>query len=207
MDNVNRTATISLNLAGLKALSGNKKGLDKGYYTPDVADFGTATVNTRDGKTLTKVVFSLDFGGITRDADAFLPENANDKLALARWRGIAESFGYGAAQLDNGEITFSRDSFVGGRVHVYVDKKPANDGSGKEYDRISFLTPADWANGKAAEEKMIAAGGGVTVSTPAAAAPAVSVALPSVSPAAAVVQNGAAAPSAANIRAALGLPR
>lgn len=207
MDNVNRTATISLNLAGLKALSGNKKGLDKGYYTPDVSDFGTATVNTRDGKTLTKVVFTLDFGGITRDADAFLPENAADKLALARWRGIAESFGYGAAQLDNGEITFSRDSFVGGRVHVYVDKKPANDGSGKEYDRISFLTPADWASAKAAEEKMLAAGGSVTVNTPAAApAPAVSVALPSVTPAAPVV-NGGGAPSAANIRAALGLPR
>jgi hypothetical protein len=203
MDNLNRSVTLNLNLAGLKALSGNKKSLDKGYYNPSCTDFGTVGVNTRDGKALTKAVFTLDFGGITRTADVFLPENDQDKIALARWRGVAESFGYTAAILDNGSVTFNRDSFVGGTAHVYNDKRAATDGSGKEYDNVSFLTPADWASGKRAEESVAggAALGAVSVTTPVASAP-VTVATPSVTPAAPVA---APAANAANLRAALGL--
>ena len=202
MDNLNRNVTLNLNLAGLKALSGNKKSLDKGYYNPSCTDFGTVGVNTRDGKALTKAVFTLDFGGITRTADVFLPENESDKLALARWRAVAESFGYTAAVLDNGSVSFGRDSFVGATAHIYVDKQAATDDSGKEYDRLSFLTPADWANGKRAEEA-VAGGGGVTVSTPAPVN--VAVTTPSVTPPSAVVTNGAAPVTAANLRATLGL--
>lgn len=204
MDNLNRNATINLNLAGLKALSGNKKSLDKGYYNPSCTDFGTVGVNTRDGKALTKAVFTLDFGGITRTADVFLPENDSDKLALARWRAVAESFGYTAAVLDNGTVSFGRDAFVGGTAHIYVDKQAAADGSGKEYDRLSFLTPADWTNGKRAEESMAgaAAGSAVNVTAP---VQNVTVSTPAVTPPSAVVQNGAAPVTAANLRATLGL--
>jgi hypothetical protein len=207
VDNINRNVTISLNLAGVAPISGNKKSLDKGYYQPVVTDFGTLPLTTRDGKNLTKAVFTLDFGGITRTADVFLPENEGDKLAIARWRGVAESFGYTAAVLDNGSITFNRDSFVGGTVHVYNGKRPATDGSGKEYDDIKFLTPTDWANGKRADEAVAAAGAGaaVTVNTPAAPAVAAPAVAASVTPAAPIMNGAGAAPSAANLRAALGL--
>jgi hypothetical protein len=182
--------TFTINLAGVKPFTPGQS-IEAGFYTAPITGYGVTDVVSKDGTNHgKKAVFTLSIGEVTRPFDAFLPRDEQDEMARKRWRAIYESAGYTEAQI-GGLLTVSGQHFVGRSLHIQVEKELAEDGSGKQYDRIRAWAPADWNNLKAKAEQNAASGLGNAAS---AVKPAVAPTLPSLPNVAA--QNGASTPTA-----------
>lgn len=172
IQHLDRAAAFEINVAGIKPFS-PAGGLEAGFYTALVKDWGTITITRKDGGSAVKSVFVLDINGLERTHDAFLPDAnatpAQAEVTTKRWRAILESAGYTDAQVGAGPVRIEASTFVGKTLCVEVRKRPYMKADGSEgfADDVFAWAPRDWeANkssatvAKAAAEKVQPATGG-----------------------------------------------
>lgn len=137
---VNREWEFAVNLSDVRAPTGGAREVPEGYYKGTITDCYTNADKPE------RVIFKLtisepaEYAGIVRTEGMNMPRSAEDKVRYY-WRGLAESAGYTAAQLDAGEVTLSPGAFMEKTVHFFY--KPGNKAA-KEMDKVSFLPPLAW---------------------------------------------------------------
>ena len=142
--NVKRDWGFDINLSGVTAGASTNKNVPTGYYQVKVEDM--YELADKPGRIAIKLtVAEGEYAGAVRTDWISIPKSADDKVRYY-WRCLAESVGYTAAQLDNGGVTFTRETFLGkvGGIH-YAAK---NEAAGQQYERITYLTPSEFASKK-----------------------------------------------------------
>jgi hypothetical protein len=157
-DNNNRDWSIDINLSGVSAPTGNTN-VTQGYYKAKVTDMYVRP--EKPGRVVIKLTIAEgDFAGAVRTTGLNIPKSDDDKVRYY-WRGLAESVGYGAAELDAGSVNLSMGSFEGRIAHVfYTPKEMSSDG----YDSIDFLPPVPWGQKAAAFTPSAGGNGGAAPS-------------------------------------------
>jgi uncharacterized membrane protein YgcG len=143
---LNREWEIDINISGLQAPTNLKNiHVPEGFYEATVKD---SYINP--DKNPDRVIFKLslhgEYDGVIRTTGLGVPRGPDDNVRYY-WRGLAESAGYTAAQLDSGEVSLSASSFIGKKVHIYY--VPA-DSKESKLDNVVFLPPVVWNQQKAA---------------------------------------------------------
>jgi hypothetical protein len=142
--NVNREWGFDINLSGVTAGASVSKNVPTGYYQAKVEDMYELT--EKPGRIAIKLMVTEgEYAGAIRTDWISVPKGPDDKVRYY-WRCLAESVGYTAAQLDAGGVKFTRETFLGkvGGIH-YAAK---NEAAGQQYERITYLTPAEFASKK-----------------------------------------------------------
>lgn len=142
--NVNREWGFDINLSGVTAGASTNRNVPTGYYAFKLDDM--YELADKPGRIAIKLTITEgEYAGAVRTDWISAPKSADDKVRYY-WRCLAESVGYTAAQLDAGGVRFTRDTFVGktGAMH-YAAK---NEAAGQQYERITYLTPAEFASKK-----------------------------------------------------------
>jgi hypothetical protein len=144
--NLDRNWSFDVNLSGLTVQAAAPKDVPKGFYKATVDDM-YVNVDKNAGRVIIKLMISEgEFKGAVRTDGISMPKDENDKVRYY-WRALAESAGYTPAQLDNGGIKMNPSTFKGREVHIHYI--PRNEAAGVQYDKIEYLTPADFATRKA----------------------------------------------------------
>lgn len=145
-DNNIRTWSFDINVAGLTAPTGGRS-LPEGYYKGKVTDMYLRPEDA--GRVQIKVtVQDGEFSGVVRTNGINIPKSAEDNVRRV-WRGLAESCGYTAAQLDQGQLKFTPQVFLGRECYFFYSPK-ASEGGRSEYETFIFLPQAEWTKQKAA---------------------------------------------------------
>ena len=137
---MDRSWRFSINLSGVAAPTGRKNlEVPEGYYKVMVSD---AYINPERNKN--RVVFKLTvtegpFTGAVRTTGMNMPTGAEDNVRHY-WRGLAESTGYSATELDAGEIELGVDTFT--NREGYIHFVPKSDDS--QWEKVDFLSPVEW---------------------------------------------------------------
>lgn len=140
-----------INLTGVQAPTGGLQ-LPEGYFKCVINDMHVK--EDKPGRVIIKVTVSEGpYKGVIRTTGINIPKDDKDP-ARYYWRGLAESVGYGPAQLDSGEIGLGAGAFLEKIAHMYYVPK-AEEGT---YDAVKFYPPAAWAENKQAFEAREAAG-------------------------------------------------
>ena len=143
-DKMVRDWDFDVNLSGLNAPTGRSQ-LPEGYYEVLLADLFINPEKNSDRVVIKVTVNEGQFKGMKRVTGINRPKSEDDKVRYY-WRGLAESAGYTPAQLDAGSVKLSPSSFKSKRA--FIRYTPKNDEN--EYDKVSFLAPAEWAMQKQA---------------------------------------------------------
>lgn len=143
--NVNRDFSFAVNLSGISAPSGNRNmEVPEGYYQGKITDMYVNAERNPNRVVIKVTMTDGAFAGVVRTHGLNMPTSNQDKVRYY-WRGMAESAGYTPTQLDKGEITMGRDTFLDRTVCFhYVPKDKSTDG----YEAMNFYAPADWAQKK-----------------------------------------------------------
>ncbi len=153
MDNSNPNFSFTTNLSGIRAASGGGMKLTEGFYNGTVTDaFQTTSKNGR-AQIAIKITLSGQYEGMVRTSWVGIPTSADDNVRYF-WRAIFESVGYTPAQIDQGDISVSREVLVGRACSIYY--KPGDRDMGI-YEELKFLSPGDFAQQKAQFEAAAAA--------------------------------------------------
>jgi hypothetical protein len=140
-----------INLSGVAAPTGGL-ALPEGYYKATITDMYVK--EDKPDRVIIKVTVSEGvYKGTVRTSGINIPKDEKD-AARYYWRGLAESVGYGPAQLDNGEISLGAGAFKDKLSHINYVPKQEEGG----YDQVKFLPVAAWAENKQAFEAREAAG-------------------------------------------------
>lgn len=148
--NVDQNWSFNTNLSGLQAPTGSGGAqVPEGYYKAQVTDMYINPERNASGVIIKlQLTEAGPFKGAVRTDGLGVPKSDEDKVRYY-WRGLAESAGYTPAQLDQGTLTLNRQAFLGREVHIYyVPKEEGN--PAREYENITYLTPAEWASQKQA---------------------------------------------------------
>ena len=163
--NLNRDWSISINLSGITAPTGNKAmEVPEGFYKAKISDMYVNAEKNPNRVVIKLQLAEAPFAGVIRTDGLNMPKSDDDKVRYY-WRGLAESAGYTPAQLDNGSISLGRDTFVEKMVHVHYTPK----GNGSEYDKTEYLAPTEWSQQKQMFDAAKAANAGKAAPAPAAA--------------------------------------
>lgn len=150
-ENVNREWDFNINLSGIEAPTGKGQvKVPEGFYKVQITDMYTKP--EKPNRVIIKTLIADGpFKGQIRTDGLNMPSDANDKVRYY-WRALAESVGFTPAQLDSGEITIGKASFVGkhGGIHYTPAKNPEAKGTSDGYDSITWLAPAEWMQQKSA---------------------------------------------------------
>jgi hypothetical protein len=136
---------FSVNLSGLQAPTGKGgNALPTGYYMAELAD-----LYVNPGRNINRVIIKCkvsdgQFIGVVRTTGFNKPTSDDDKVRYY-WRGLAESVGYGATELDAGEVNLGRGTFLGKTAHVFFTAKEDSENG---YENIDFLPPLSWSQRK-----------------------------------------------------------
>ena len=143
--NVSREWNFQVNLAGLQAPTGKGgNALPTGYYKVKLADLYINPDKNPNRVIIKAQVAEGPFAGVTRTDGLNMPKSGDDKVRFY-WRGLAESCGYGARELDAGEITLSPAAFMNKVAHIhFTAREDAEDG----YENILWLAPMEWSQQK-----------------------------------------------------------
>lgn len=145
-DNNIRTWSFDINVAGLTAPTGGR-ALPEGYYKGKVTDMYLRPEDA--GRVQVRVtVAEGEFSGVVRTNGINIPKTPEDNVRRV-WRGLAESCGYAAAQLDQGQLKFTPQVFLGRDCYFFYSPK-ASEGGRSEYETFIFLPQAEWTKQKAA---------------------------------------------------------
>lgn len=158
-DNLDRNFSFNLNVSGIAAPTGSKDlDVPEGFYKALISDCYINPEKNR-GRVILKLNISEGtFRGVVRTDGLSVPKGADDKVRYY-WRGLLESAGYTAAQLDNGEIVIGPDTCKGREVTIHYSPKGPN-GNGTDYDKVTYLPAADWAQQKQVFEAKKGTGSG-----------------------------------------------
>lgn len=153
-DTMDRSWNFNLNVSGVAAPTGSTNmEVTEGYYKVVISD---SYVNPeRNSK---RVIFKMTisegpFTGVIRTTGMKSPDGAEDNVRYY-WRGLLESCGYGATELDSGELSIAPDTFINRTSHIYFAPKGHN---GSQWEEVKFLAPVAWTNKKEAFEARAAA--------------------------------------------------
>jgi hypothetical protein len=140
-DTMDRSWNFNLNVAGVVAPSGSTNmEVTEGYYKVVVSDcYVNPERNTK------RVIFKMTiaegpFTGVVRTTGMKTPDSAEDNVRYY-WRGVLESCGYGATELDTGELSIAPGTFKDRAAHIYFAPKGHN---GSQYEEVKFLAPTAW---------------------------------------------------------------
>lgn len=165
--NVNREWGFDINLSGVTAGASVNKNVPTGYYSFKVDDMYELT--DKAGRIAIKLMVTEgEYAGAIRTDWISMPKGPDDKVRYY-WRCLAESVGYTAAQLDAGNVKFTRDTFVGRTGGMHYAAK--NEAAGQQYERITYLTPSEFSTKKAGNGSALGAAS-TNGSAPALGAPA-----------------------------------
>jgi len=201
--NVLREWDFNVNLSGVAAPTGGAGSkLPQGYYPVTITDMYVNPANNSNRVIVKATVSEGPFAGVVRTDGLGIPKGPEDKVRHY-WRGLAESVGYGPAQLDAGAISLGINTFKGRSGYIHFMPK-AEDGGEGEFERVTWLAPAEWNQQKQAFEMAAAVAPAVAAPAGSAlgsaqAAPSPLGATPAAAPVAAVAAPaalGAAAPAA-----------
>ena len=118
--------------------------LPQGYYKAQITDM---YVGLKPDRVVIKAtVAEGPFTGTLRTDGIGVPRSEDDKVRHY-WRALAESVGFGSADLDNGQVTLSASVFVNRVGHMYF--VPKDEENGVQYEKITWLAPAEWTQQKA----------------------------------------------------------
>lgn len=144
-DTFNRSWDFEVNLSGVQAPTGMDFSVPEGYYEVLVTDMYVNAEKNPNRVIVKATIADGNFKGLVRTDGLGKPQSDTDKVRHY-WRALAESVGYTAAQLDSGAISLGRDSFVGRQAYIrYI---PADEAAGRQFDRIVWLNPGEWAKQK-----------------------------------------------------------
>lgn len=148
-DTMDRDWNFNINVSGVAAPTGSKNmEVSEGYYKVVISD---AYVNAeRNSK---RIIFKLTiaegpFTGVIRTTGMQAPKDHEDNVRYY-WRGLLESCGYGATELDAGELSIAPNTFLNRAAHIYFAPKGHN---GSEWEKVEFFAPVAWTNKKEAFE-------------------------------------------------------
>ena len=139
-DNMDRDWRFTVNLSGVAAPTGRKNlEVPEGYYKVIVSD---AYVNPERNKD--RVIFKLTiaegaYTGSIRTTGMNRPTGADDNVRFY-WRGIAESTGYTATELDAGAIELAPATFISREAYIHFVPKS----EGNQWEKVDFLSPVEW---------------------------------------------------------------
>lgn len=153
---LDRDFSFDTDLSGISAPTGKNTFLPEGYYKGTIDDMYINREKNPDRVVVKVKVAEGPFTGTIRTTGLGIPKDANDKVRFF-WRGLAESCGFTAAQLDKGAIKLGPTAFKGKSTHFYFLPKDENV-KGREYEQVSFLAPVEWNQQKQNFEMAVAAG-------------------------------------------------
>jgi hypothetical protein len=139
-DNMDRDWRFTVNLSGVAAPTGRKAlEVPEGYYKVVVSD---AYVNPERNKD--RVIFKLTisegaYTGSIRTTGMNRPTGEDDNVRFY-WRGIAESTGYTATELDAGAIELAPATFISREAYIHFVPKS----EGNQWEKVDFLSPVEW---------------------------------------------------------------
>ena len=163
---------FNINLNGVAAAGGSLK-LEEGYYNATVSECYVDPARNEHRVLFKLAITDAPYTGVIRTTGLNKPKSAEDKVRYY-WRAALESCGYTPAQLDtpNG-LAISDQLFVGRPCTIYFKPKNENSMGGDDrYDKLTFLSPNDWALRKKVFDSQIKAptsSNAATVPSPAAA--------------------------------------
>ena len=136
---------FEVNLSGLQAPTGKGGNvLPTGYYKVQLTDLYVNPDKNASRVIIKATVSEGPYAGAVRSDGLGLPKSDEDKVRYY-WRGLAESAGYTASQLDAGSVKLGIGTFKGRTAHMYfVTKEESDDG----YEDITWLAPMEWAQQK-----------------------------------------------------------
>ena len=137
--NVDRDWTFGINLTGVQAPTGANMEVPTGYYKGALSDLYINPERNASRVIIKVTMKGGPYEGVTRTSGLGVPTSPTDKVRYY-WRALAESAGYGPAQLDKGEIKLNAKAFLGKEVFFFYQAKDEN----HQYDDMSFLPPAIW---------------------------------------------------------------
>ena len=143
--NVVRDWDFNINVVGLQAPTGGAGPVPEGYYAVVVTDMYVNPEKNAERVVIKLTISDGPFKGVVRTTGLNKPKSADDKVRYY-WRGLAESVGYTAAQLDSGEVTFGIGTFKDRAGYVFY--APADEAADRKYDEVNFLPPAAWQEQK-----------------------------------------------------------
>ncbi len=144
----NPNFTFPVNLTGVQAASGAGRELPSGFYEAKTIEcYHRKSSTGRDMIEFKSEIISGPFSGIVRTFRVNVPTSAEDGVRHY-WRATLESHGYGAAQIDAGQITITAELFIGRNCFL---KYVAGDKAAGVWDETNAISPNDWQKGKAAD--------------------------------------------------------
>jgi hypothetical protein len=143
--NVQRDWDFDVNLSGVQAPTGKGGNqLPTGYYKAKLADLYVNPDKNPDRVIIKAQVCEGPYNGVIRTDGLNKPKGAEDKVRHY-WRGLAESIGYGARELDAGQIRLGPGTFKDRTGHMFFTaREDAEDG----YEDITWLAPMEWSQQK-----------------------------------------------------------
>jgi len=143
--NVVREWDFEVNLSGLQAPTGKGGNvLPTGYYKVQLSDMYVNPDKNASRVIIKATVAEGPFMGAIRTDGLGIPKGGDDKVRYY-WRGLAESSGYTAQQLDAGSVRLGINSFKGRTAYMFFTaKEDAEDG----YENVTWLAPMEWSQQK-----------------------------------------------------------
>ena len=136
--------SFQINLNGVSAAGGSLK-LEEGYYNATVSECYVDSSRNANRVLFKVQITDAPYSGTQRTTGLNMPKGVDDKVRFY-WRAALESCGYTAAQLDNPQgFNLSPDHFSNRPCTIYYKPK-VEDAivAADQYDKLNFLTSADW---------------------------------------------------------------
>ena len=136
--------SFQINLNGVSAAGGSLK-LIEGYYNATISECYVDASRNANRVLFKLAITDTPYNGTQRTTGLNMPKSTDDKVRFY-WRAALESCGYTPAQLDNPNgFALSPDLFTGRPCTVYYKPKVEDAIVDQDrYDKLNFLTKADW---------------------------------------------------------------
>ena len=145
-NNKDQNWNFSFDFTGVNAATGKSRQAPEGYYQGIITE---AYVNPdRPERVLFRATFGADFVGQTALTGLRMPRDQDDKV-MYYWRGLLESCGYTADQLDRGATGIGAKVFIDKQATFYFRPgDPEAIDESKKYSKVQFLGHGEWARQK-----------------------------------------------------------
>jgi len=132
--------SFNTNFAGIHAMGSGAVRPEEGAYVVTISKTESKDSKNQPGLVNIKVFAAIDETGF-EVSDIFpLPNGADakkDRIFLAKWKGLLQSIGYDAGQLDT-QVAISEEWLLNRQAYVYF--VPRRDGEKGSFDETTFIT-------------------------------------------------------------------
>ncbi len=132
--------SFNTNFAGIHAMGSGAVRPEEGAYTVTISKTEAKDSKNQPGLVNIKVFATIEETGF-EVSDIFpLPNGADakkDRIFLAKWKGLLQSIGYDASQLDT-SVAISEEWLLNRSAYVYF--VPRRDGEKGSFDETQFIT-------------------------------------------------------------------